>query len=483
MNKDLVTQQGNALLQFRKTLMPLKEGFENQGMSAPEEGVTSPEIQKDMETLKTLEDEFMRTLSEYTASYKMYMTDIMNVVQSESSKYIGKNIQTNDGVISYISNLGIARSYTTDSYKNKHETCGTESSPLKVNANNVTELKFRKGVPMRNNEPCGYEGKNIIINADDNKIINLTTIPGTNATQQTSYSNNRFPAKNAIDGNMNTFNSTSDVIGTWWQVEFPKNSFIKNIVIHNRKDCCWDRFTTVQLDIFDENMKPTYTTMIQRTVNNQKVFNVDTIHKIGRYVRLTQKTETPKNYLHMAEVQVWGYETTDVKVGSVGYVDGSNMLRPYENETTRSSDPSCPTDSVSIPSTLWDLFKKGQTMQQDSVCDIGNIDINLKTKVETLNKKLMQITEQINQKSNETKAHISKLTTRKQTETANLNAQLERFKELYKKYNNIDKKGYASLGAMMEDIELVQTSSLYTYLMWTLFAIITLYFTIRHLRF
>ena len=78
--------------------------------------------------------------------------------------------------------------------------------PLKVNANNVTSLKFRQGQPMRKNEPCGYEGKNIYVDAETSGIINLALQPGVVASQNTSYANGKYPAKNAIDGNMNTFN-------------------------------------------------------------------------------------------------------------------------------------------------------------------------------------------------------------------------------------------------------------------------------------
>lgn len=496
MNTNISSHQGAKLLNFRKDITKSQkikrddetpsniEGFENKELWNKGEVYSEnidQVIEKDMEELKMLESKFMKLLSEYSTNYKLYMTDVMEVVESESNKYVGENIQTNDGVISYINNLGIARSYNDKTYKNRHTSCGS-GVPVKVNADNITTLNFRKGVPMRENEPCGYEGKNIFINAEDSKIINLSRLPGASASQQTSYENNKYPAKNAIDGNMNTFNVTENVKGTWWQVEFPENCFIQNVVIYNRKDCCWERFTTVQLDVYDENMSSIYTTTIQRKVNDQRVFKVDNINKIGRYVRLTQETEPPQNFLHMAEVQVWGTDKVKVEHGSVGYVDGEGLLRQYNDGVIDITDPSCPTDKIGVNQDLWRLFTKGQSMNKNSICDLGNLDVKLKTHVEDLNKQLMDLTQQINNKISKTKNKISQLKSQNTTEAQYLNEQLSRFKDLYKKYNNLDKKGYGSLDAMIEDIKLVKTSNVYSYIFWGLSAMVVLYFTMRHLK-
>lgn len=53
--------------------------------------------------------------------------------------------------------------------------------------------------------------------------------------QSTNYENNKYPATNAIDGNLNSFNHTNDGSEEWWQVELenPQN-VITQIVIKNR---------------------------------------------------------------------------------------------------------------------------------------------------------------------------------------------------------------------------------------------------------
>lgn len=495
MNVD-VLKQGNKLIDFRnklnkkhtlrrKTETPSYiEGFENKELwtkgEVYDEDIDEL-IKKDMDELKELETNFMKLLSEYTRNYELYMKDVINVMSSESSKYIGKNIKTNDGITSYVNNLGIARSYNDTSLKNRHSSC--KSDIINVNEANISELDFRKGTPMRENEPCGYEGKNIFIGSESSGIVNLARRPGAVASQQTSYQNNKYPAKNAIDGNMNTFNHTENVKGTWWQVEFPENCFIQNVVIYNRKDCCWDRFTTVQLDVYDEGMSPIYTKIIQRKVNDQRVFKVDNINKIGRYVRLTQETEPPQNFLHMAEVQVWGTDKVKVEHGSVGYVDESGLLRQYpEKYNMNENDPSCPTDKMSVNKELWNTFKLGMDMNSDVACNLGKVDPQLKTRVEELNNELMNITSTINSKINNTKQKIIKIEKQNSIEGQYLNNQLSRFQELYKKYNNIDNKGLSSLDAMMEDVNTVGTSYLYKYIMWGMIAVITLYFTTKHIR-
>jgi len=44
-----------------------------------------------------------------------------------------KNIKTNDGVTSYINNMGNARGYNDNTFTKRHKTCGS-GDPLKVNA-------------------------------------------------------------------------------------------------------------------------------------------------------------------------------------------------------------------------------------------------------------------------------------------------------------------------------------------------------------
>lgn len=496
MNPDFSTNQGNKLLTFRKTINNEKktirnlnapdniEGFENKELwteSKTYSDNVDQVIKHDMDELKALEDQFMKLLSEYSSNYKLYMTDVMNVIQSESNNYVGKNIETNDGVISYINNLGIARSYTNDTYESRHKSCGN-AAPIKVNAENVTDLKFRKGEPMRKNEPCGYEGKNIYVNSDNSDIINLSLQPGAVASQKSSYQHGRFPAKNAIDGNMDTFNSTENIKGTWWQIELVKPSFIKNVEIYNRKDCCWDRFTTVRLDVLDSNEQSIYNTTIQRSVTNQMIFKVENINKVGKYVRLTQETDTTENYLHMSEVQVWGTEKITNNIGDVGYIDGNGILHQYDNNVIETTNQSCPTDKTGVDESLWNLFSKGINMNKNSVCDLGNLDIKLKTHVQELNKELMDVTQKINNKINETKNKIKQMKSQNTVEAQYLNEQLTRFKDLYKKYNNLDKKGYASLDAMIEDMNSIETSNVYTYIIWGMIAVIVLYLTMKHLR-
>jgi hypothetical protein len=493
----LSSQQGTTLLKFRKNINDIRkskrvketessgiEGFENKELWTKDKVYSDSVdqvIQNDMDELKTLEEEFMKLLSEYSANYKLYMTDVMNVVESESSNYIGKNIKTNDGVISYINNLGIARSYDSNTFSKRHESCGS-GEPIKVNADNITALKFRKGDAMRENEPCGYSGQNIVVESEDSQIINLATQTGAVASQSTSYENGAYPAINAIDGNMNTFNHTENVKGTWWQVRLPESSFIRNVVIYNRKDCCWDRFTTVRLDVLNDEGNSIYNKIIQRATNNQLVFKVDNINKVGRYVRITQETPGNDNFLHMAEVQVWGTDKIDVAHGSVGYVDGNGLLHQYSDGVVDTSDPSCPTDKVGVDNDVWKLFKKGSNMTKTSVCDMGNLDVKLKSHVQQLNKQLMDLTQKINSKINETKNKVSQIKSQNNTEAQYLNEQLGRFKDLYKKYNNLDKKGYASLDAMMEDMQLVSSSNLYKYILWGMIALAVLYITSRHIR-
>lgn len=118
------------------------------------------------------------------------------------------------------------------------------------------------------------------------------------ATQSSIYG--KFSASNAIDSYPHTFSHTQSETNAWWQVELPRDINITDITVQNRRDCCKDRIKDFDLIILDHDSKPVY------TKHFEKVQDVYTIHNVGRTGRTVKVQLRGKNYLHLANVSVYG---------------------------------------------------------------------------------------------------------------------------------------------------------------------------------
>lgn len=434
-------------------------------------------VQSEMTELKNLEDKFQKTLSEYSTTYKSYMNELMSDIKRERNKYIGKTIITPNGNSYYVNNFGVARGWSGNIWGNyRGKNCSGDR--LRVNTNNLKDLGLTYGSPMRENEPCGYDGRNVRVTLDKSKTINLARQSGAKASQSSRHSGTKWPPQNAIDGNINTFNHTQKGKGQWWQVKLASPSYIDSIKIYNRRDCCQNRFTTVRLDITDDNNNNVYSTTIHRTQNEQLVFEVNNINVQGRTVRLTQEED---NFLHMAEVQVWGTEEITVLHGKTGYVTKEGILREYPNGNMENTSGTCPSYVSNIDEETWKAMTQGENMEIDTLCALGNVDTTVRQKIVSLNEELIQMSETIYDKIEETKNTIANISQQKGVETDYLNNQLSRFRGLFQEFNNIKNKE-PTLNAMVQDEMLKQESKKYHYLGWSLFAVLMLILALRNFR-
>jgi hypothetical protein len=429
---------------------------------------------QELQEMKVLEDQFQSTLSRYASTYKQYMEDVVKFVNDENSKYSGKNVREPDGAIYYVTNAGVAKWYSQDSWNKKHTSCANTQL---LNIDSVQKSGLKMGKPMRAGQPCGYEMQNVKITTEQSKIIDLTKLDGVVASQNTTYQS-RYPAKNAIDGDPKTFNHTQNVRGTWWQVHLRENAYIQKIVIHNREDCCQDRFNIVRLDILDDNGQSIYNTILRRVSEKQMTFLVDNIHKHGRFIRLTQEEQ---QYLHMSEVQVFGSELEDVKDGNIGYVDENGVLRMYPQNNMTNTSGTCPTLIQDIDEDTWKAFERGENMSPSTLCAIGNVDPTLRQQVIQLNNTLIQLSEEIYKKISETREKIGKVGNQNEIEETYFSEQLQRFKDLFQEMGKINKKS-ATLDAMLEDSHSKYKIYNYRYVMWTLMAVLLGFITYKHMR-
>jgi YVTN family beta-propeller protein len=140
---------------------------------------------------------------------------------------------------------------------------------------------------------------------------------GKAASQSSTYET--AAAGRAVDGNLNGTYSAGSVNHTastapqdWWQVDLGKLSRIDLIQLWNRTDCCTDRFQNFYVLVSPTDMTGRTLAsllsdpqVIQRKVGATNVVsNIGIpVNGLGRYVRVQF---IGQNFLHLAEVQVWG---------------------------------------------------------------------------------------------------------------------------------------------------------------------------------
>ena len=358
------------------------------------------------------------------------------------SKYVGKNIRLSGDKVYYVNSFGQARLYPDKTtLESKGPNCSKDY--IDVGSTTLPELGLVKGENMYKHEPCGYDGKIVQIGEKAISKVNLCRIGNAIASQSSTYHSSHtgldYPASNAINGitDGSTFQNTNGGVGQYWQVQLGQNSLISHLVIYNRRHH-ENRFTTVKLEIFDENDEVVYDYTIKRTKYEQDLFVVNNINKVGRTVRLTQLEDT---YLHVAEVEVYGSYEQGIGNGKMGYVTGDGILRPYLKNDTTNNTGTCPNMTpMPISENTWNSFKKGNSMTESTQCEFGNIDSSQKHQLADVNSQLLKVADTIYQKIEAIEKTISALRAQEGYESDYFNNQLTRFKGLFNKYNHLNYK-------------------------------------------
>lgn len=130
-------------------------------------------------------------------------------------------------------------------------------------------------------------------------------------------------ANNALDGNTDGYWGSKTITHTrtnrnvWWQVDLEDNYNINFVVIHNRMDCCQNRIDGAEVYVANYRCGRVY------YIPGRNIYYIPCNGASGRNVKIT----LANNYLHMAEVQVYG--------GSGG-IKGMGLLS-YQKPTSMSS--------------------------------------------------------------------------------------------------------------------------------------------------
>ncbi len=146
----------------------------------------------------------------------------------------------------------------------------------------------------------------------DSPSTSQNVAQGKTATQSSSEYNGQHSASEAIDGIIadQNFNHTEKAKYSWWEVDLEQVFDLSTINIFNRTDCCQDRLEKFHVFVSDV---PFNSTDVDDTINQpgvsdfyfsgtaQEVTEIN-LNRQGRYVRIQL---TKKNYLHLAEVQIF----------------------------------------------------------------------------------------------------------------------------------------------------------------------------------
>lgn len=130
---------------------------------------------------------------------------------------------------------------------------------------------------------------------------------GKAATQSSDYSS-KYPAGNALDGNLTNFADTAEQNQPWWQADLGASYPVDELAIYNRSDCCQDRLADYYVFVSDTPFTSTTPadTLAQPGVWSShqvaqagRPTTID-VGRTGRYLRV-QLAGT--NQLALAEVQ------------------------------------------------------------------------------------------------------------------------------------------------------------------------------------
>jgi len=387
--------------------------------------------ERDLAELQALETQFQKLLTDYSTTYKTYMEDVQKFIQNENTQYAGKVIQDVNGNKYYITNFGKAHPWVSGQTSNF---LSCQMDPVQI-GKSIEDT----GMPIGNvwDAPCGYEGKNVKVG----KLNNATTYLGCFADNGKVVGLDKY-----IGGGLSLTECAQK-----------SNEMGYKYAAYHGVGC------------YGSN---TYSNHGEKS--SECVTNGD--HNIGQWI-----------YNAVYEINPQAFNIKDkTDVGKVAYVDKNGKIRPYTNNNMQNDTGTCPTLTEDIGANLWNSFTSdpnnvGSNMTVDTLCALGTVDPAVKQKLTSLNKQLLQLSQQIYEKIQETKQHNVTVTNQIGIEKNYLDDQLSRFKRMFKKMKKINKKTDI-FNVMKEDAKLLSTSSNYNYILWSVMTAILLLLTIRHVR-
>ena len=186
---------------------------------------------------------------------------------------------------------------------------------VKLNFNGVKGETVR----LRHDYNTGYKLINIaevVIKGDideENVLVNLASMSNSVATQSSLY-HSSTPASDAIDGSTDPSWSSGSMACTkyeqnpWWMVDFKSDTTMYKLNVINRYDCCWTRLNGAIIEIINHADEIIWSKQVEGEFprSGGVSFDLPEGGLIGQKVRVRLETGSGKQYLTIAEVQVFG---------------------------------------------------------------------------------------------------------------------------------------------------------------------------------
>jgi hypothetical protein len=131
-------------------------------------------------------------------------------------------------------------------------------------------------------------------------IIKLSQ--GKQTKQSSTYNIPNVDSSKGVDGvkDQGTFHTNLEN-NPWWEVDLGEKYRVDYVMLFNRTDCCGERAGKVTVLLSDDGKQ--WTNVYSHNGTTFKSLRVDTPGKSSRFVRIQL---ADRNYLHLAEVEVWG---------------------------------------------------------------------------------------------------------------------------------------------------------------------------------
>jgi hypothetical protein len=354
------------------------------------------------------------------------MEDVQKFIQDENTQYAGKVIEDINGNKYYVTNFGTAHPLFNDLISTE---TSCQTTPIQL-GKSIEDTGMPIGYIW--SSPCGYDGKNVRVGnikqpatyigcfADNGKVVGLDKYIG---------------EKVLLEECAQKANEMGYKYAAYHQFECNGSNTYPNFGE-------------------DESQCP--------TTNNQRIGS-------GRFSAVYEINPQAFNIKDKQEV------------GKVAYINNFGMLRQYPNNNIQNNTGTCPTLIEDIDVEVWNNYPKASNMTVDTLCALGTVDPAVKQKLTNLNNQLIQLSQQIYEKIQETKQSNVNVTNQIGIEKNYLDDQLARFKTMFERMKKITNKKDV-LNIMKEDSRLLSTSSNYNYVMWSIVATILLLLTIRHVR-
>ena len=155
-----------------------------------------------------------------------------------------------------------------------------------------------------------------------------------------------FPAANAVDGNLNNFTHTADVVDSFWMADLGRVATIDRVEIVDRAGCCPERLANLVLRIFDGASNSVAAAFLTNPGDGGTWTNYPPAGTQGRWIRVGlengQLNGGGNHYVTLAEARVFSGGTNVLGFLAGPAVDVTNNLASFKPSYMVRLDSSVP---------------------------------------------------------------------------------------------------------------------------------------------